>query len=103
MARRRKKKGGNNKQGVASWLTSIIGLAIGLSYPIASALKSGQTMDGFANDMVRGYAGYDMATATFALENAAPAYLPIVGAVVFKKATSELLKRCKVKSIMPSF
>jgi len=57
----KKKKKGTRKQGLTSWITSVIGLAIGLSYPIGQALKTGQTWEGFANAMIKGYAGYDTA------------------------------------------
>lgn len=99
MAKKKKKKRG--KQGVASWLTSVIALGIGLGNVGARAIESAGDWKAFIDFMVQDYGGY--ANGTFAIENAMRGYVPIVAAVVFKKGTSELLKCCKVQSILPSF
>ena len=91
-----KKKG---KQGLASWLTSVIALGIGLGNVGARAIESGGDWKAFIDYMVQDYGGY--ANGTFAIENAARGYIPIVAAVVFKKGSSELIKRCPVQSMIP--
>lgn len=100
MAKKKRKAG---KQGIVSWTTSIIGLGIGLGNVAARAIEAAGDWQKFIDFMVMDYTGYDAASGSFAIENAARGYVPIVGAIVFKKGTSELIKRCKVQSIMPSF
>jgi len=100
MARRKKKR--SRKQGFASWATSAIALLIGFSNVIARLIESAGDMATFGANMIKDYTGYDTATGSWAVANAARGILPIIGGVVFKKASSMLIKSAKMSSPLPS-
>jgi hypothetical protein len=103
MARRKKKKRG--RQGLVSWVTSAIGLLIGFSNVIARGVEyiSQGDWQGFGNALVGDMTGYDLASGAFDMSRLGRGWGPIVGGIVFKKGTSELVKRCRMDSALPSF
>ena len=102
----KKKKKSNNKQGVVSWLVNGIFLMVGLS-PLfsraAEAIGSTDAWGTFTEGVVQDYTGYSMAGGNFDATRLIRGYGPPVGAIVGKTALTELTKRCKVKSLIPSF
>ena len=104
----------NNKQGVVSWLTSVIALGIGLSNVFirmgeASAKPAGEKWPWFSHCMISDYAGVAVNTGPgtwqakpkFEAERLIRGYAPILGGVAFKKGTSYLAKTAKIKSLIP--
>lgn len=102
-------KKGNGKQGIVSWLTSVIAIGIGLSNVFvraADAMGPGKDMYGspwkaFNVYMLKDYAGYDPIDGSFNARRMIRGYAPIVGAVAFKKGTSYLVKTAKLRSLIP--
>src|SRR5205809_1062235 len=92
-----KSRGG---QGIVSWLTSIFALIIGL-FPLfgeLAAWASGSNSFGQMGDNLQRYYN-PLRRDQGAL---AVGYGSLAGGLVFKVATSELLKRAKLRSIVPS-
>lgn len=102
-----KKNGnGNGKQGIVSWVTSVIALVIGLSNVftrINDARTSGSTdkLGLFGRYMVADYAGYDVNAKKWDWHYMIRGYAPIAGGIAFKKGTSILAKTAKIKSLIP--
>ena len=97
---RKGRKGGRRKQGVVSWLTSLIAILIGLA-PVFRALNGwlfgGGSFAGAVSSLNQNY--NPMAGNRPALIEG---YGSLVGGLVFKVATSELAKRAKIKSLVPA-
>jgi hypothetical protein len=94
---RRRRRGGSHRQGIASWLTSILALLIGLFPAWQSIASRGGDIGGLAADLNNLYnpLGGDRAS----LQRG---YGSIVGGIVFKAVTGELVRRARVKSIIPA-
>jgi hypothetical protein len=107
-----RKKNRNNKQGIASWLTSVIALGMGLANPViriidASKGPPGKKLAYWFNLMMNDYTGYNIAIAGLGGDNTVDVkrmirgYAGIGGGIVFKKSTTYLVKVAKVKSLIP--
>ena len=90
-----KAKRRRRRQGVVSWATSLISLAIGLS-GVASAFKIGG-LRGLAHQASFGTSEGGQ----FNLKQGAPIYVPMLAGVLFKKIAAELTKTARVQAIFP--
>jgi hypothetical protein len=102
MARRKKKK--RSKQGLVSWGTSAVGLLIAFSNVIARAMEFIPNGDwqGFGNALVGDMTGYDLASGSFDMSRLGRGWGPPIGGIVFKKGMSEVIKRCRMDSVLPA-
>ncbi len=91
MAKGKKRR---RKQGVVSWVMSILSLAIGLS-GVAVAFKQGG-LNAVANQASFGVIG-----GKFELEKGAPIYVPMLAGLLFKKIAAELTKAARVQTLFP--
>ena len=89
-----KKKGGRRRQGLVSWVTSILALAIGLS-GVATTLKVGG-LNGLANR-----ASFGALSGKFKLNEGLVIYAPMLGAIVFKTLFAELARKARIQSLIP--
>ena len=115
------KTSGNNrgKQGIVSWITSVIALGIGFSNVFSriydastSRFGGGSKLAQFGELMLSDYTGLKVNLGSdlwgvgrdvkFDLKSTARGYAPIVGAVAFKKGTSYLVKTAPIRSLIPS-
>lgn len=90
-----KKKKRRRQQGIASWIGSVLGLAVGLS-GVADALRVGG-LKGLASRATGGIT----AGRKFALNEALLIYGPILGGVAIKKGFSILAKTARIQSLLP--
>ena len=107
----KKKKSGSRGQGIVSWITSVIAVAIGLSNVAVRGVEAltpatGKDMYGSAWKawgvyMLKDYAGYDPVDGSFELKRMIRGYAPIAGGIAFKKGTSYLTKTAKIRSLIP--
>ena len=88
------------KQGVVSWLTSLIALIIGLFRPF-SLLLSGQ-VGTLMQEGSFGLINPDGSAGSFNLQTGARVYAPMIGGVMFKAISSELTKRARIRTLIPS-
>ena len=110
--------GGKGKQGVVSWLTSVISLCIGLSDVFARISDAATGRYGsdnkwaqFGELMVADYTGLKVnlgedawgvgAGYKWEPKQMLRGYAPIFGGVAFKKSTSYLVKTARVRSLIP--
>jgi uncharacterized protein YqgC (DUF456 family) len=95
----KKSSGGRRRQGIASWITSIIALFLGLSpvWSILNGLFSGGNLGTAAADLNRTYNPLTGDRAALAA-----GYGSLVGGIVFKVAASELIKRAQIRSVIPA-
>lgn len=95
-----KKRSGSRGQGIVSWLTSIFALIIGL-FPLFSELGAwatgSNTFGQMGDNLQRYYNPLRRDSASLAI-----GYGSLAGGLVFKVATSELLKRAKLRAIVPT-
>ena len=103
MARRRFGRRGvrrRARQGITSWLTSIVALIIGL-FPVwrnlANLINGRMDIGTFASDTSQFYNPF--AGNREALK---VGYGSLVGGLIFKVVTSELTKRARIRSIVPA-
>lgn len=96
----KKKHTGRRKQGVVSWITSVLALILGL-FPawreLVNTFNGRQDITGLAYNLNQSYnplAGNK--------DRLKEAYGALLGGIVFKVATSELAKRAKVTSVIPA-
>ena len=89
------------KQGVVSWITSVIALAIGLSnvYVRSKEIKT-SGWQYFTDRMLEDYTGFDT-SGHFSARRLVRGYGPIIAAIAFKKSASYLMKTAKIQSIIP--
>src|SRR5881409_2615425 len=85
---RRTKRTHRRKQGVVSWLTSLLALIIGLFRPV-TLLMTGQ-IGTVINEGSFGLINADGSPGQFNLRVGAPMYAPMLGGVMFKAISSEL-------------
>lgn len=90
------KKRRRRKQGVVSWATSIIALAIGLSGVAHRFKMSG--LSGVADQASFGMLRRD---GKFNLAAGLQIYAPMIGGLIFKKLASELVKAARIQSLVP--
>ncbi len=91
MAKGKKRR---RKQGVVSWVTSILSLAIGLS-GVAVAFKQGG-LNAVANQ-----ASFGMIGGKFDIQKGGQIYVPMIAGLVFKKLASELTKAARIQTLFP--
>ena len=91
MARRR---GGSRRQGIVSWITSIIALIIGFWPLLNSGARSIGELGSIGNRLYNPLAG-DKAALQMG-------YGSLVGAIVFKTVSGELAKRARIKAVLPA-
>ena len=101
-----KGNGNGKKQGLVSWLTSVIATLIAVSPVIeagvwASKVGPGDKWNAFSTMLIENYTGYNMTTKGFNAKAMVRGYAPLIAAVAFKKATSYLVKIAPVKSLIP--
>ena len=83
------------RQGVASWLTSVLALGIGLS-GVFTVLKSG----GLRALAAKASFGTSEKQ-PFKLETGAIIYVPMFAGIVFKKVASELVRSARIQALLP--
>ncbi len=88
------------KQGVVSWLTSLLALFIGLFRPV-TLLLTGQ-VGTVIQEGSFGLINPDGSPGSFNLQTGARMYAPMIGGIMFKTISSELTKRAKLKALVPS-
>ena len=103
-----KKNGNGKKQGVVSWIINVMALGIALADPIKRAvqvMQPGATSTPFetwANYMIMDFTGWNTWSSEWKAENLAAGWAPVAGAYVFKTGMSVVMKKIKIKSIIPS-
>lgn len=108
MAAKNKNGNGQGKQGIVSWITSVIALAMGLSnvlQRVSDAVKHatpGTKFAAFGEWMVSDYTGYSMSAKNFKAERMIRGWAPVMGGIAFKKGTSYLVKTARVRSLIPA-
>ena len=90
-----KNKRKNRHQGVVSWITSVLALAIGLS-GVAATLKVGG-LQGLANRASFG----TLKGGKFNLNEGLAVYAPMVGGIIFKAIAGELTRRARIQALIP--
>lgn len=96
----RKHKGGRKRQGVTSWLTSLIALIIGLFpalFQLGQWFTGRQTFGQTANEL---NARYNPLAGDRA--KLAEGYGALGGGIIFKAATTELTRRAQIRSLVPA-
>ncbi len=83
------------KQGVVSWITSVISLVIGLSGVFTAFAQGG--VQGIANRASFGM----VAGGPFNLAEGASIYVPMIAGIVFKKIAAELTKAARISTLIP--
>ena len=93
-------KGGRAKQGIVSWITSVFALLIGLG-PLLERLAAWAKGEiGFAQFRDEGNRLYNPMAKDQAMLTLG--YGSLIGGLVFKVISSELVKRAKVTSVIPA-
>ena len=87
------KKPRRRQQGIVSWATSVLALAIGLS-GVAGTIKAG----GIGRLAQR--ASF-MKGGKFDLQEGLIVYAPMVGAIVFKSLFAALAQKARIQSLIP--
>lgn len=90
-----RKKRARRKQGLVSWVTSILALGIGLS-GVAVTFKAG----GLAGLASR--ASFSLtAGGPFNMNEGLVIYAPMIAGIVFKKLADELVKAARIQTLVP--
>ena len=92
--------GGRRRQGFTSWLINIFTLILAFFRPI-QILAANPHMAGLG--FVADEASMGLLSGKFNKDYALRFYGPMAGALLFKSVSSEIAKRARVTSIVPSF
>ncbi len=98
--------GNGKKQGIASWLTSVVAWGIALSnvfFRASDAMQApkGQKLAYFGRTMTMDYTGLDLEDGSFDWHRMIRGWGTMGGGIVFKKGTTYLVKTAPIKSLIP--